>query len=121
MKNRCSQVVLQNFFEPCILFYLLQKPGYGYEIQKKLKEGCYCDVNTGNLYRCLARLQKQKYVTKRTEKSELGPKKFAYTITKEGEAYLKSWIDALSEQNKAITQLITNFKSHYEHNSNKNR
>ena len=63
MRTNCSQVVVENFFEPGILYLLLKKPSYGYEIQKSLKINCICEVNTGNLYRCLARMLKKGYIT----------------------------------------------------------
>jgi len=110
MRKYCSQVVLENFFEPCILFLILGKPSYGYDIQKQLKERCACEVNTGNLYRCLSRMQKQGYVKRKPTKSKIGPKRYGYTITKEGKTYLASWIEALKKQNKVISLLIKNYQ-----------
>lgn len=110
MRNNCSQVVLENFFEPCILFLLTKKPSYGYDIQKQLKESCTCEVNTGNLYRCLSRMQKHGYVTRESVKGTIGPKRYSYTITKEGKIYLSSWIDGLKKQKEVISLLINNYK-----------
>jgi PadR family transcriptional regulator PadR len=106
----CSQVIVENFFEPGILYLLLKKPSYGYEIQKELKNNCICDVNIGNLYRCLSRMQKQGYITKEKVKSTLGPSKIIYTITPAGKIYLKSWILALKKQKEVINLLITNYQ-----------
>jgi len=111
MRNNCSQVVVENFFEPGILYLLLKKPSYGYGIQKELKESCICEVNIGNLYRCLARMQKQGYITKESSTSDIGPKRVSYTITKMGKVYLKSWMEALEKQKKVISSLITNYKT----------
>ncbi|MFH0773675.1 MAG: PadR family transcriptional regulator [bacterium] len=110
MRTNCSQVVVENFFEPGILYLLLKKPSYGYEIQKTLKENCICEINIGNLYRCLSRMQKQGYITRDAVKSEIGPKRYSYTITKEGKVYLASWIDALKKQKKVISSLINNYQ-----------
>ncbi|MCR4329250.1 MAG: PadR family transcriptional regulator [Candidatus Roizmanbacteria bacterium] len=110
MKNNCPQVVVQNFFEPCILFLLLEKPSYGYDIQKQLKEKCTCEVNTGNLYRCLSRMQKLGYIERSGAKSELGPKRYMYTITESGKDYLNGWIISLEKQRKIISILINNYK-----------
>ncbi len=65
MRKFCPQVVVENFFEPCVLFLLMKKPSYGYELNKMLKESCDCQVNIGNLYRGLNRLVKDKYITKK--------------------------------------------------------
>jgi len=110
MKNICPQVVIQNFFEPCILYVLLEKSSYGYDIQKQLKDRCTCDVNTGNLYRCLSRMQKSKYIQRTGTKSEIGPKRYMYTITEVGKVYLNEWIASLKQQNKIISTLIKNYK-----------
>lgn len=114
MRKYCSQAVLENFFEPCVLYLLLKKPGYGYELSKKLKESCHCQVNIGNLYRGLSRLVKSGNISKTMVKSEIGPMKAVYTITPAGKKYLAAWIDSLSVQQKAISKLITNYKNHYE-------
>ena len=110
MRINCRQVVVENFFEPGILYLLFKKPSYGYEIQKSLKENCICEVNMGNLYRCLSRMQKQGYLTRKAAKSKIGPQRYSYTITKEGKKYLASWIESLKKQKKVISSLINNYQ-----------
>jgi DNA-binding PadR family transcriptional regulator len=110
MRNNCSQVVVENFFEPGILYLLLKKSSYGYEIQKSLKQNCICEVNIGNLYRCLSRMQKQGYVDRKTEKSKIGPQRYSYMITREGKTYLAKWIESLKKQKKVISSLINNYQ-----------
>ncbi len=110
MRTNCSQVVVENFFEPGILFLLMKKSSYGYEIQKNLKKDCICDVNIGNLYRCLSRLKKQKYIKSSVVKSKIGPKKYSYSITQKGKIYLAGWIEALKKQNDVIGLLIKNYQ-----------
>lgn len=113
MRQNCSKVVIENFFEPCLLYLLLQKPSYGYEIKTNLDERCACQVNIGNLYRNLARLQKNGFIQKKKEGSEKGPERVIYQITTKGEMLLKEWIDGLEEQKKTINKLIINYKKHY--------
>ena len=110
MRTNCSQVVVENFFEPGILYLLLKKPSYGYEIQKSLKANSICEVNTGNLYRCLARMLKQRYITRKAVRSDIGPNRYSYTITNEGRIYLAAWMEALKKQKKVISSLITNYQ-----------
>jgi len=88
----------------------MKKPSYGYEIQKALKAHCICEVNIGNLYRCLSRMQKQGYVTRESMKGTIGPKRNSYTITKEGKTYLATWIESLTKQKKVISSLINNYQ-----------
>ena len=110
MRTNCSQVVVENFLEPGILYLLMKTPSYGYEIQKALKEGCICEVNIGNLYRCLSRMHKLGYLTQESVKGTMGPKRFSYAITKEGKIYLASWIESLKKQKNIISSLINNYQ-----------
>ncbi|NTU74348.1 PadR family transcriptional regulator [Candidatus Roizmanbacteria bacterium] len=110
MRKFCPQVVIENFFEPCILYLLLKKPSYGYEISKNLLRHCECQVNVGNLYKGLNRLVTQGYATKQTVDSSLGPTRVVYEITDSGKEYLKGWIDNLKKQQKTISKLIINYQ-----------
>lgn len=110
MRKYCSHVVVENFFEPCILFLVSQKPSYGYDIKKKMSDDCLCDVNVGNLYRSLARMQKNGFIKKSKVKSTVGPARIEYSITPKGNEYLASWIESLEKQQEAISRLITNYK-----------
>ena len=110
MRKNCSQVILENFFEAGILYLLLQKPSYGYEIKKALRENCICEVNAGNLYRCLAYLEKQQYIRRKASKSSIGPQRYNYTITSQGKKYLAAWIKALKKQQQIISSLIINYQ-----------
>ncbi len=114
MRKNCSQVILENFFEPCILFLLLDKASYGYELTKNLKEHCGCSVNIGNLYRGLGRLVTSKDIEKKSVKSDKGPNRVMYEITPKGKVLLKDWIAGLEEQNKTISKLIKNYKIKYD-------
>jgi PadR family transcriptional regulator PadR len=110
MRKYCSQVVVENFFEPCVLFLLSKKPSYGYELNKNLLDNCDCQVNIGNLYRGLNRLVREKYIKKTKSKSSMGPDRTTYEITQEGKVYLASWIEGLEKQSKTINKLINNYK-----------
>ncbi|NCO88563.1 hypothetical protein AUK04_01720 [Candidatus Roizmanbacteria bacterium CG2_30_33_16] len=110
MRTNCSQVVVENFFEPGILYLLLKKSSYGYEIKKALKNDCICEVNIGNLYRCFSRMQKHGYISRESMKSKIGPKRYSYTITQKGKIYLATWIESLKKQKKVISSLINNYQ-----------
>ena len=114
MRKHCSKVIVENFFEPCVLYLLMLKPSYGYELNQKLLENCGCNVNIGNLYRSLSRLTKEGYITKKKVKSDLGPNRVQYSITDKGHTLLKEWIEELETQTQTINTLITNYKKQYE-------
>lgn len=110
MRENCSHVVIENFFEPCVLFLLSKKNSYGYELKKDLIESCVCSVNTGNLYRGLSRLVKNKMIVKQKLKSEIGPDRVIYEITNDGKRLLSEWISQLEKQNEVIASLIHKYK-----------
>ncbi len=110
MRKYCPQVVVENFFEPCVLFLLTKKSSYGYELKKNLDKNCECQVNIGNLYRGLNRMVKNKYIKKSKSKSMLGPDRTVYEITVKGRGYLADWIDGLEKQKNTVSKLIKNYK-----------
>lgn len=115
MRQHCSKVIIENYFEPCILFLLLEKPSYGYELKNNLDQYCACQVNIGNLYRGLARLQKLGYIIQKKAKSKAGPVRNIYELTSSGKILLQEWISELEAGVKTLQKLITNYKR-YEKN-----
>jgi DNA-binding PadR family transcriptional regulator len=115
MRKSCSKVVIENFFEPCLLFLLLEKPSYGYEIKSDLEAKCGCQANMGNLYRCLSRLEKAGRVTRRKEMGEKGPERIVYEITEGGRALLADWMAELENEAAKLTKLINHYKTYESH------
>jgi PadR family transcriptional regulator, regulatory protein PadR len=115
MRKSCSKVVIENFFEPCLLFLLLQKPSYGYEIKANLDEKCGCLANIGNLYRCLFRLTKEGQIAKKSVAGTKGPERIMYSITPAGKKLLAVWMAELEKETAKLTKLITHYKSYEKH------
>lgn len=115
MRKSCNKVVIENFFEPCLLFLLLQKPSYGYEIKADLDKKCGCMANMGNLYRCLSRLEKAGHILQRKSPGEKGPERLFYHITDSGKKLLAFWMSELEAEAAKLTTLITHYKSYEKH------
>lgn len=111
MRKNCNRIVIENYYEPCILYFLSKGPGYGYAIQKHIESQLMCTVNISNVYRCLSRLYQAHYVLKSKEKSEEGPDRVVYRITADGHSLLQSWVKDLKLQKKVVSTLITNCKN----------
>lgn len=111
MRKNCNRIVIENYYEPCILYFLLKGPSYGYAIQKHIEEQLMCSVNISNVYRCLSRLHQGSCVLKTKEASEEGPDRVVYRITDEGKQLLQSWIHDLKQQRKVVNTLISNCKN----------
>jgi PadR family transcriptional regulator PadR len=113
MRKVCGKVVVENFFEPCVLTLLMSGPSYGYELKSRLNDQCSCQVDIGNLYRSLNRMQKDGYVTKRKVAGEAGPDRQIYSITARGKGLLAGWMEELDETVKMINKLVNNYKRNY--------
>ncbi len=113
MKKVCQKVVVENFFEPCVLSLLMEKPGYGYELKNDLAGKCCCQVDIGNLYRRLAELQKRGCVSRKKISGLAGPAKQVYAITPKGKRLLATWITELGETVGMINKLINNYQKNY--------
>lgn len=77
------------FTVPCALLLLRQGERHGYALRDELEaEGLIADVDFGNLYRALRRMEAAGLVTSRWEVGGDGPGRRVYSITARGEGYL---------------------------------
>jgi PadR family transcriptional regulator, regulatory protein PadR len=105
----CAMGNLYRFFEPVLLFLLLQRgPSYGYELAVALKEHALTDaeVERGALYRTLSRLEENGHVTSEWDTSGAGPARHVYRITDVGEAHLHEWRTVLGRLAGSMTQFL---------------
>lgn len=99
-------ILIEQFLEPCILLTILKEPRHGYAIMQELKDSCLCEkVDTGNFYRILSRLKKEKIIVARKD-----GRKSVYTITEKGEIFLTGWIDTLEKNKKVLSQFLKSYK-----------
>jgi PadR family transcriptional regulator AphA len=72
----------------------------GYDIKKKIGNaiGYFYKVSNGQIYPVLKKLVSQKYADFRVEKSEGKPYRKVYSITDQGFAVLKEWLDSRDNQ-----------------------
>ncbi len=101
---------VERFFEPCLLYLLSVQESYGYELLQKLNEDCGCRLDTGNLYRTLARFRKEGLIEEKAVSRGLGPDKKVYALTGQGRSCLAEWIAKLTEQQNIINKLIENYE-----------
>lgn len=80
--------LLKGILEGCILAVISERPTYGYELSVRLTEKGLHSVSEGSIYPILLRLQKDKWITGRMEKSPAGPNRKYYSLTADGEEAL---------------------------------
>ena len=102
-----SSDVMRGYHDTIVLFLLLDKPSYGYEISKQIKlisKGKYI-VKETTLYSTFNRLEKNGYIESFSGKETFGKPRTYYQITEKGRFYYqtkcKEWI--------VIQEVISNF------------
>lgn len=109
VNNQKGKATLEKFFEPCVLYLLLQGPSYGYELKRNLETKCHCPVDTGNLYRALRKFEPAGWVTSTIDRQAALKMRRIYSITEHGKHHLAELIKELEEQRKIITKLVSHY------------
>ena len=93
--------LMKGTLEGCILQILSETVTYGYEIVTTLEEFGFEDVKEGSIYPLLVRLEKKGMIS-----SPLGPKRKYYSLTDEGQAYLKEFIKCWTEVQSSVNRIL---------------
>lgn len=81
--------MLKGALEGCVLEIIGRDKAYGYEITQKLRKLGFTEVVEGTVYTILVRLEKNKFVSIETVRSEMGPMRKFYTLTQAGRQELR--------------------------------
>ena len=97
-----------------ILRVIFEKPTYGYNIIKEIEKISYGrhKIKSGTMYTTLRRMEKDDLLRSTWKKSESGPDRREYSVTKKGEKYLKKWLEMIMERKKMLDKMV---KFYYEH------
>lgn len=78
-----------------LLGILAKKPQHGYELKRTFEQitGGFWELNYGQIYQTLDRLESDGYVTFKVEQEDNVPDKKVYEITYQGRDALRDWID----------------------------
>ncbi|MDG5788509.1 PadR family transcriptional regulator [Evansella sp. AB-P1] len=82
--------LLKGILEGCILAVVSRQKVYGYELSMKL-QGYGLEVSEGSIYPILLRLQKERLIYGKMEKSNSGPNRKYYYLTQLGEEALSNF------------------------------
>lgn len=107
--------LIERFVEPCILLLLTRHPAHGYGLLEDLKIHCAEEVDIGNLYRTLRRMEKVGWLSSSWDRGEAGPEKRIYEITTEGKKALTTAASDLTRTRKLIDRFLEGFKKMKEH------
>ncbi|NLK08396.1 MAG: PadR family transcriptional regulator, partial [Firmicutes bacterium] len=68
-------------------------------------------LNVGTLYRTLRRLEKGGFAASDWESSGRGPRRRVYTITKEGQEALATWMEIIRGNKNRIKRLLARYEA----------
>lgn len=94
-----TQRITNTFLDIQILRLIYKQPVWGYQIKKQIEMDFAIKIRHGRLYPLLNNLEKKKFVQSKIDKKE-GRTRKVYSITKNGEEYLKIYNVVLKEQIK---------------------
>jgi len=99
---KCPGGMSEKFLQPCLLMLLLKGSSYGYSLLEELsKLGVTTDASV--IYRNLRKMEKGGFARSSWDTKGAGPAKRNYTITRDGEDLLHSWV-ATIEKNRRVLE-----------------
>ena len=98
------------FTVPAVLLLLRAGERHGYALRDELEgSGLIADVDFGNLYRALRRMEVAGLVDSRWEVGGEGPGRRVYTLTAAGERYLQQAADTLREVRASLDRFFSRY------------
>lgn len=107
---RISSDVIRGYNDTMILYLLLEKPSYGYEISRQIRmltDEKYIIKET-TLYSAFNRMEKSGYVTSFSSDEENGKRRTYYRITEQGRLYYKEKCEEWKLTQDVISRFIPN-------------
>ena len=99
MSTETSVTLPKNFIRPCLLLLLRERPAHGYDLLEQLRAFGFTRDDPGRLYRALRSLEDDGLVRSAWEKSQTGPDRRIYELTRAGS-------EALHEQVKTLASVV---------------
>jgi PadR family transcriptional regulator, regulatory protein PadR len=100
----------KNFLRPCLLLLLREHPAHGYDLLERLHAFGFDRSDPGGLYRALRALEQEGFVRSTWEKSDTGPDRRTYSLTRAGGEELHRQAKSLG----VTSYLLTTFLSRYQ-------
>ncbi len=103
--------LMKGILEGCVLSVIARGETYGYEILTALDSYGFEALGEGTLYPILTRLDKNKCISCRKEKSPLGPIRKYYSITDEGRERLEFFIENYKKVTESANAVLFDNKN----------
>jgi poly-beta-hydroxybutyrate-responsive repressor len=105
------QPPIWGFLQPCLLLLLSKGSHHGYSLMEELsqKNLLGVEVDVGNLYRTLRRMEAEGLVVSEWDATGSGPNKRVYRITQSGQDLLQNWAATLEQRTRTINRFLEEF------------
>ncbi|MPZ66929.1 MAG: PadR family transcriptional regulator [Pseudonocardiaceae bacterium] len=101
----------RSFLRPSLLLLLGEGPSHGYELLEHARRLGLRGAEPGGLYRSLRAMEREGLVHSRWERSQSGPARRTYLLTRAGLTALDASAATLSEAQRLISSLLERHKA----------
>jgi len=117
-KCECPSGKMTRFVEPCLLFFLSQKPSYGYELMERLNNFGFqkAKPDPAMVYRTLRYLEKEECVLSKWDTKGTGPAKRNYEITQKGLVLLQAWAKGIAMRKQVLEKFLKQYRQCFKNN-----
>jgi PadR family transcriptional regulator PadR len=99
----------RNFLQPCLLLLLLDGPAHGYELIRRLTPYDVTHDDPGHVYRGLRSLESAGLASSTWTRSDSGPSRRVYDITREGRVALDDWVPELRHVHDLLERYLADY------------
>jgi PadR family transcriptional regulator, regulatory protein PadR len=108
-EQRPDSVLPRNFLRPCLLLLLREQPAHGYDLLERLAPFGFSGDDPGGLYRTLRTLERDGFVHSAWEKSDAGPQRRIYELTRAGMKELHSSAKGLASTDEILGLFLSRY------------
>jgi PadR family transcriptional regulator PadR len=101
----------RRFVLPAILLLLSEQPGYGYSLEKDLRDLDFGKIDRPTIYRALGQLEKDGLVESWSEAPKAGQARRVYGITPLGERVLRVWMSVIKEERDSLGRVLRRYQA----------
>jgi PadR family transcriptional regulator PadR len=100
----------RNFIRPCLLLLLCEQPAHGYDLLERLRVFGFSGEDPGRLYRALRALETEGLVRSTWEKSQNGPDRRMYELTRSGREELHREVKTLASVGSVLAAFLSRYQ-----------
>jgi PadR family transcriptional regulator, regulatory protein PadR len=96
----------RNFLQSCLLLLLIDGPAHGYELIRRLTPYDVTHDDPGHVYRGLRSMEGEGLVSSTWTRSDTGPSRRVYDITRDGRVALETWNRELGHVRELLERFL---------------